>query len=347
MDTAPSADVAVLIGRFQPFHNGHASLLKAALDAAPCVIVVLGSSFHARNSKNPFTWQERAAMIASSLSEEDRRRVSYIAVRDYYEDTRWANAVRTRVEKAAEGAQRIALIGYFKDASSDYLNHFSQWQLIAADHVPEIDATAVRRILFEAENIDISLGVIAEIVPDTIRQYLKAWHVLPHYALLAAEHRKIAADKAAWRIAPYPPVFCTVDAVVRAAGQVLLIKRGDFPGKGLWALPGGFLDQRERLLQGAIRELYEETRLAMLASTLRDALAGVAVFDHPDRSQRGRTITHAHFFDLNLEHLPEVEGSDDAAHASWVPVDALPSMEDMFFDDHFHILDHFLGLTSD
>ena len=124
------------------------------------------------------------------------------------------------------------------------------------------------------------------------------------------------------------------------------IQRGDFPGKGLWALPGGFLEQRERLFQGAMRELVEETRLAVLASSLADALVDVKVFDHPDRSLRGRTITHAHFFDLQTEHLPDVEADDDAAQARWVPIGQLAGMEDRFFDDHFHILNQFLGLTE-
>ena len=79
---------------------------------------------------------------------------------------------------------------------------------------------------------------------------------------------------------------------------------------------------------------------------LRDALREVAVFDHPDRSQRGRTITHAHYFDLGDAPLPEVQGDDDALLAEWVPLADLPTMEDLFFEDHFHMLDHFLGLTS-
>lgn len=52
-----SFDAAVLIGRFQPFHNGHAALLAKALETAPRVIVVLGSAFAARNAKNPFGWE--------------------------------------------------------------------------------------------------------------------------------------------------------------------------------------------------------------------------------------------------------------------------------------------------
>jgi len=322
-------------------------LLKRALDSAPKVVVVLGSSFHARSPKNPFSWQERADMIAATLDKRDRERVSYVAVRDYYDDGRWADAVRRQVGTYVEDARQVALIGHFKDASSYYLNRFPQWQLIAVDNELDIDATGVRRIFFEAENIEVSLDVIGRQVPLTVCQYLKAWAMLPVYSVLAQEHAQVAAYQAAWRSAPYPPIFSTVDAVVKTAGHVLLIQRGGFPGKGLWAVPGGFLDQRERLIQGAMRELIEENRLGVLQSLLESALVDVKTFDHPDRSQRGRTITHAHFFDLKMKHLPQVEGSDDAAQAHWVPIDKLKDMEENFFDDHFHILNHFLRLTED
>ncbi len=346
MNIESNADVAVVIGRFQPFHHGHMALIKAALAAAPRVIVVLGSSFHARSTKNPFTWQERTAMIANALPPEEQARISTVAVRDYYEDKRWARAVRTKVEHLAAEAKRFVLIGYFKDASSYYLNHFPHWRLDSIDNVNDIDATRIRRILFEAENVDISLSVIEDLVPTATRQYLKAWSILPHHAQLTQEHQALEAYKASWKATPYQPIFSTVDAVVKTAGHVLLIRRGGLPGKGLWALPGGFVEPHERLLQAALRELCEETGLGLLKPTLIDALIDVRVFDHPERSLRGRTITHAHFFDLTTEHLPDVKGSDDAIEAAWVRIEQLAAMEEQFFEDHFHILDHFLQLTE-
>jgi bifunctional NMN adenylyltransferase/nudix hydrolase len=339
-------EVAVLIGRFQPFHNGHAALLASALENARQVVVVLGSSFHARSAKNPFTWQERAMMIASTLPETERGRVKFVAVRDYYEDARWASEVRSEVTRVVADSKRIALIAFFKDASSYYLNHFPQWQLLTVKVAVEIDATRIRRVLFEAENFDVSLGVIDALVPTAVRQYLKAWSLLPQFSPLVQEHAAIEKYKASWRTAPYTPIFSTVDAVVKTASHVLLIRRNGYPGKGLWAIPGGFVDPGERLLQAAIRELGEETQLGVLSHSLVDAFVGVAVFDHPNRSQRGRTITHAHFFDLNTEQFPSVEGADDAALAKWMPIDQLLSMEEQFFEDHFHIIDHFLHVTE-
>jgi bifunctional NMN adenylyltransferase/nudix hydrolase len=43
--------------------------------------------------------------------------------------------------------------------------------------------------------------------------------------------------------------------------------------------------------------------------------------------------------------LPEIAGGDDAAEARWVPIADLLSLEEQFHDDHFHILDAFLGIS--
>jgi len=347
MTTAPlPIELAVLIGRFQPWHNGHAALLRQALTCAPKVAVVIGSSSRARSAKNPFTFDERVAMINASLTEEARACVTFIAVRDYFDDERWAARVQRDVEALVDEGAEIALVGHFKDDSSYYLNHFPQWQLVEAPREGTVDATALRRVLFEADHTGPALDALASEVPPAVLQYLKAWALLPHCARLAEEHMVIVQTRAAWARTPYPVIFTTVDAVVQTAGHVLLIRRGGAPGKGLWALPGGYLEPRERLLQGALRELREETELALLPSTVEEALVGVRVFDHPERSQRGRTITHAHHFDLRLDHLPEVKGADDAAEARWFPIARLAGMEDQLYDDHFHILDHFLRLTG-
>jgi bifunctional NMN adenylyltransferase/nudix hydrolase len=342
----PQYDAAVVIGRFQPVHNGHLHLLHHALERAATVIVVLGSAFHARNTKNPFTREERAAMIAGAMPPGQRERLRFVATRDYYDDRRWSAEVRRLVAAETDPQARVLLVGHFKDACSYYLRHFPQWQLETLPRAGDIDATDIRNVWFEAEDLEVSLDVLDTMVPPSVRHYLRAWSLLPHYAALVEEHRQLRKYQAAWAAAPYPPVFTTVDAVIRAADHVLLVQRKGFPGRGLWAIPGGFLDQRERLMQAALRELAEETNLAVLDVTLEEALVDVKIFDHPDRSARGRTITHAYYFDLRLEHLPEVEAADDAAQAVWTPIANLAAMEASFFDDHFHILDTFLNLTG-
>lgn len=335
-------DIAVLIGRFQPFHNGHAALLAQALATAPLVVVVLGSAHAARNAKNPFNWHERAAMIAATLDAATQERVRFVPLRDYYDDRRWGEAVMAAVAAQHAPAARVALIGFLKDASSHYLKRFPGWTLVSARQSGEIDATAIRRVYFEGEDAAATQALLGGLVPPAIAHYLKGWANLPVFAQLRGEHLAIEDGRRIWGSGP----FITVDAVVTAAEHVLLVERGRAPGKGLWALPGGFLDGRERVLQGAIRELREETGLALLDSTLEGALTDVAVFDHPDRSLRGRTITHVHRFELGPCRLPEVAGADDAALARWLPIGELAALEGQFFEDHFNILDHFLGLEA-
>lgn len=342
---APDFDTAVVIGRFQPVHRGHALLLRTALACAARVVVVLGSAHRARDARNPFTWEERAAMLRLTLSEEERARVTLLPVRDAYDDARWQAAVTAGV--AATGpAGRVALVGCHKDASSYYLNLFPDWTLVGVTRTDEVDATGVRRALFTMRDPEARDALLRGLVHPAVADYLRGWMAQGWAVALCAEHDAVQRARALWADAPYPPVFVTVDAVVRAHGHVLLVERGGDIGRGLWALPGGFIEPDERLLHAAIRELREETGLGLLDLTLAHALRGVAVFDHPARSQRGRTLTHAHFFDLGPTRLPEVAGADDAARALWVPVTELPALETRFFEDHYAILNHFLQLDA-
>jgi bifunctional NMN adenylyltransferase/nudix hydrolase len=350
-----TSDLAVLVGRFQPFHDAHLALLTRALALAPRVVVVVGSSYQARTPKNPFTWTERAEMIRLALPAAERERLTVLPMRDYYDEARWVASVRQAIDTlpGADPAARIALVGHFKDATSGYLAAFPGWTLDSVRRLPGADGAQLRDALFaslpedmhQPPQIDAALAAFVDQAPPSTIAFLRAWTALPFVGELAAEWRMLKHYKEAWRAAPYAPTFVTVDAVLQCAGQVLLIRRGKAPGRGLYAVPGGFIEARETAWQSCLRELEEETHLKLLEETMRRSLRSVAVFDHPDRSQRGRTITHAHHFDLGDRELPEVRADDDAAAVEWVHVHDLAAMEDRFFDDHFHMLDHFLGLT--
>ena len=351
MTAQQPVDIAVYIGRFQPLHNGHLALLRQALAAAPLVVVVIGSAHQARTPKNPFTWEERAEMVRLVLSEADRARVRFLPVRDHYDEAKWVAAVQHGVQLVAEQVglghrPAVALIGHFKDATSAYLQQFGGWTLRSVERASAVDAVHIRGAWLGSagKDLDASLSALASVAPGTTLDFMRAWSSLPFYPALAAEWQMLQQYRQAWASAPYAPVFVTVDTVVRCADHVLLIRRGQPPGVGLYAVPGGFIENRETAYQSALRELREETRLSLLESTMKDCLKGSAVFDHPDRSQRGRTITHAFYFDLGHRALPEVQADDDAQSAAWVPVEDLARLEDQFLDDHFHMLDHFLDL---
>ena len=336
-------DALVFIGRFQPFHNGHKAVIDAALEQAKEVVVVVGSSFAARNIRNPFTFEERKAMIKAVFPSD---RVLVVPVSDYpYDDNKWVNAIQKIVDATIPHAQDVGLIGHSKDSTSYYLNIFPRWKNhVEVPNVDGINATDIRKHLFGGENGELFNSALPEQVKDVIREvFLKGDQGTPVYKTLVDEHLMIRRYKEAWKAAPFPPTFMTVDAVVIQSGHILLVKRGDMPGKGLWALPGGFLNQDEKMLDGAIRELKEETKIKVPVPVLKGSIKDSKTFDAPNRSSRGRTITQAFLIDLGVGELPKVKGSDDAEKAFWVPFNQVK--QEKMFEDHAHIISHFIGLA--
>lgn len=341
-------DAAVVIGRFQPFHNGHLALLQRALSLAPRVFVVVGSALGARTPRNPWTHEERAAMILNALPEAVRTRVSCVPLRDYYDEPRWRRAlVRAINSQLGRADAGIVVVGHFKDATSEYLRGFAGWRLDSLPLQGDIHATPLReRYLSSTENERTqALSDLAKQAPESTVAWLLAFQTTPAYRAMVGELQSLNDYKQAWASAPFPPVFVTVDAVVGVNDHVLLIQRGKSPGKGLWALPGGFLELSETTLQSALRELHEETGLSLTGPEAEPINS--AVLDHPQRSLRGRTISHAFHFALSNASLPLVAAADDARDCRWVPVADLLGMESCLLDDHLLILDRFLGLLQD
>lgn len=345
-------DTCVLIGRFQPLHAGHLALLDEALRTARDVVVVLGSAHAARSVRNPFTWQERQALVLGALAPDAAARVRFAPVRDYYDEARWARAVVTAVEAPAPWRtggpatkRSVCVVGHFKDASSGYLRSFPGWALHTLPRQGPVDGTPIREAWLDGDSL------ATDALPAHVTNFLRTFATTPAFTRLQEEWRALQAGHASWASAPYPPIFVTVDALVHDAHHVLLIRRGRAPGRELLALPGGFIDEHESLLQSCLRELAEETHCAVTEDECGRALQQVRVFAHPARSQRGRTITHVHRFDLAAlpgrasgAALPAVKADDDAAQALWVPIADLPQLEDQFFEDHFHVLDVCLGI---
>ncbi|MFG2982653.1 NUDIX domain-containing protein [Streptomyces sp. NPDC048258] len=121
----------------------------------------------------------------------------------------------------------------------------------------------------------------------------------------------------------FEPFAVTVDlAVFTVRGgrlHVMLIRRGQEPYAGDWALPGGFVLPRESAETAARRELAEETGLsAALVAGLH--LEQLRTYSEPDRDPRMRVVSVA--FTALVPDMPEpaAEGGGDAAHARWVPV---------------------------
>ena len=366
-DVKERFDVILFIVRGQPFHKAHKRNIEIAETLADKVAVGLGSANAAPSPKNPLYYAQRAAMVRAEFPEKN---VCIFGVDDYtYNDDRWITAVRQQIAALTFGIEnpKIALIGHSKDESSYYLKIFPTWTAIEVPNIDNINATEIREGLFEGTE-DLSL------IPEKAREKLQYcllssnWKFARDeynfyknykrpYKQLSEEEIAVWADNwmqeheetdptelvlafAKLYKPKYPPKHLTVDAIVTCSGHVLLIKRIASPGKGLWALPGGHVEEDEKLLPAMIRELKEETKLDIPERTLTRCIVNDHLFDDPNRSLRGRSLTQAYHIDLGQDtKLPKIKASSDAKEVKWCPIAAVPTSQ--MFEDHAHIIDFF------
>lgn len=341
-------DFLVFVGRFEPFHVAHQAVLRKALAEAELVIVLVGSSNHSRTIKNPFTYQERANMINASFDDTDESSDRYVIAPlpdQTYNMQKWVTSVQKIVEEQVymhfgpDTGLKGGIVGHSKDESSFYLKLFPQWEIVDHPMNDVLHATDIRKLYFEK-----NIKYIRAVVPPGVLESLESFRDTSMYDNLVEEYEFIQKYKKAWEAAPYAPTFVTTDAVVIQSGHILLVKRKAAPGKGLWALPGGFLNQNETIEDGVFRELREETRLKVPLPVLKGSVKATAVFDAPGRSLRGRTITHAFLIELAPGPLPKVKGDDDADEAKWELISHIK--EELMYEDHYHIIQKLIGKGS-
>jgi len=130
---------------------------------------------------------------------------------------------------------------------------------------------------------------------------------------------------------------CTaVDGVVVREGKVLLIRRAKEPFKGLWALPGGYLEEKEDIWQAVKREVWEET------GTEVEPLFVVGVFSSPDRDPRGVVSVAVACSFLKAAG----EGSEEVEEVAWLPIEDVVEGRVKLAFDHREIVERYAKLVG-
>jgi 8-oxo-dGTP diphosphatase len=134
----------------------------------------------------------------------------------------------------------------------------------------------------------------------------------------------------------YPRPSVTVDIIVENrynnSKHILLIKRKNNPFKNSWALPGGFVDKDEALLDAAIRELEEETGICNVN------LKQFHTFGNPGRDPRGHCVSIVYYTKIENRDI-RMQAGDDAKDAKWFDINKLPTLA----FDHSEIITLYLN----
>lgn len=312
---------AILIGRFQPFHNAHLELTRFGLKNAEKLFIIVGSANSAPTVKNPWSAETRQRLITLSLTREEKKRITFFHAKDYKDNEVWETAIKNTLEKVIPNDldDETILIGHRKDTSSFYLDSFPKWEFLEAGKGSnECDATLVRSALFNDD-----FAFIKNNVPEPVFDFLFEFSKTEDFYRLQNEFLFENGNKQVQNGCE------SVSIVLTKASHILLCKRSVEPGLGLFALPsfefGGKIHSLADLVTYNLRyNVFENFTNHELLSAIK--------------SKRANSM----FFALSGNGaLPKIKRDFVDSGMFWLELRELFSSEHKFFDDHFHIaFDH-------
>ena len=190
------------------------------------------------------------------------------------------------------------------------------------DTTDGISSTAVREILFK--NPECHYSDVRDYITHVVFRYIKDNELYfqngNDYNEKEKEFLKEYAVKKEKNHWGEPSV--TTDTVAYNGDKILLIRRGNYPYKNYWALPGGFFEKTDEDLNfGAQRELKEETGIDIDPKYFRQ----IKTYGH-NFDPRMKIVDVAFSVRVSKKDMDKVKGLDDACDARWFQIDALPKL---------------------
>lgn len=151
----------LFIGRFQPFHKGHLSVVKDIYNQSAKIIIGIGSAEDSFLPENPFTAGERYEMIERTLEAEglDMSKIAIIPVRNINNYALWVKHVTLLLPKFEVVYTGSSIVRELFEKDGTY-------EVLPVKKELEISATMVREKMLKSEEWE-------DLVPDAVVEYLK------------------------------------------------------------------------------------------------------------------------------------------------------------------------------
>jgi bifunctional NMN adenylyltransferase/nudix hydrolase len=302
--------------------------LKKAFEVAERVLVFVGSANLPRTLKNPFTFYERSNLIDHILQVTEETYTIY-PLNDYILDNkRWKDQITTIVGDETS----VVVIGGSK--GEWYYDLFPEYDVMLPNTILPINATDIRNSFYESTTFP-DLNV----VPVSTLNFMADFAIQSSwYGYLVEWYNKVNKLRGEFGKGP----FLTCDNVITHRDRVLLVKRKNQPGKGLWAIPGGYFDATDNSLSfGCHRELDEETSINLSYEQFEEFKQGFRIFDSKARSHKTRIVTYSSYVAIPSELDITVSAGDDAGEAKFFLLSDVKNMKSKTYDDHYDQIEYF------
>lgn len=342
--------LGVVIGRFQPLHNGHIELLLKAKEESEHVLVILGSRNRAADFNNPLNINDRRSILKAALDAIEYGMFKTYCPKDLDNDEAWVENLIGTMQNASDDCDpnEVSIYTSAKDQEF-YQNNFIN-PITVVDAKDGLSATSIRELFYAG-----AMNTLKPLVPLASYSTLENLSKSPDYQILVNEKIACEAGKAKAMLshAFNNPIEPVVHAVVLAefdnVAHVLVVRRAGARGFGQLAIPGGYMNHDETTLDGALRELREETGLdlknqaaGMLSMYLSENLGDLST----------RTLGINYLFALRIDDPEDAEFTgytDDAGEISevlWVTLNSITKDETILFYNHNDIVRRLLSLVK-
>lgn len=250
----------VVIGRFQPMHNGHAELLQKVtsdMTQYDSILVLLGSANKTRRFENPYPWYDRANVIKEYLVQElgtNYRRTYTMPLNDFdYADALWEDNLHNLLKKEFYDYDEIVFCSGKKGGDDELRASWARgYETRGYDIESKLSATDVRACLRN----DVP---VHNMVPKCSMEMISNSPEVVKFLKDTYNSAKNYIDSFS---GPFPTQFAATDIIVRdRMGRHLAVRRGSGVGSGDIAWPGGHLEINLTSWDNAKKELLEETNL--------------------------------------------------------------------------------------
>lgn len=322
--------LGVVIGRFQPLHNGHVALIRTSMENCEKTLILVGSPNKSLDHKNILTIAQRIELLWEVLgSPEDNPGLMIKELPDHPQNSVWIADIIGRIHGITDDCPPNEVTIYTSEKDKVFYESNFIYSVVYLGS-NGLSATKIREYLYDKadpkglfdsvpkETQALMVDIVdTDLFKDLRQEYISCTAGLARATLAHAFNN------------PIEPVC---HAAVLHKNKLLLVKRRSVRGNGQWAIPGGFLEKGESTKDGALRELFEETGVSLEGRNA--AQLAVCVEENlDDLSVRTLGINYL-FVVAEEEKIDVFIDESEVSEYKWVPMGDILEEKEILFYNH-------------